>query len=190
MSVDVLILLEKAFKPWLCSTANIWLTHPTLFPSRRVVLLSTTRRIAQFLVKASDTELMRILSNWLTPYAWSVVGQWPMALGERAHISLVNNTTSGRRVPKAMSIHSYRRSQYMKLLSATDAWTIHFTCQDDFAPVEPSPDLLSKGINILHFVHDLAWTKVVLHGYRKDLTGCTQSIAGKIIVDNAMNATR
>lgn len=137
-----------------------------------------------------DTELMRISSNWFTPFEWVVTGQWHMHNESNKHtFSDITLTYKGvatlvfvlLATGTNMDIDSHI-NQVPKIQSATEAWTIHFTCEDSFAPIEPSLDLLSKGVNVLHFVHNLDWTKVVVHGYWKDHNGCTQTVENDVVV--------
>jgi hypothetical protein len=61
----------------------------------------------------------------------------------------------------------------MALLSANEAWVVHFTCERDYHPIWQS-DVefkLSGGINVVHFAHDLDFTNMVMSTRWKDRAG-------------------
>jgi hypothetical protein len=62
----------------------------------------------------------------------------------------------------------------MALLSANEAWVVHFTCERDYRPIWQSDVELSSGINVVHFVHDLDFKKVMMSMRWKDHAGNTQ----------------
>ena len=131
-----------------------------------------------------NTELMYILSNWLTRFGWEVIGQWHLlndtdvtlkgVTGQTIHLELVATGTE-----KDLDSHIKKVPEYAKLQSATEAWMIHFTCQDNFTPIKV------EGANVLHFVHDLDWKTVVACGHRKDRTGCTRLVEEVVVGDAA-----
>ncbi len=118
-----------------------------------------------------DTELMRILSNWLTPFGWKVTSQWYSLNGSNPHkFSSITLTFDGAAEKTTIVLellatgtnndmvsHKKKVPEYVELQSATEVWMIHFTCQDNFTPIEVD------GANVLHFVHDLDWKTVVVH---------------------------
>ncbi len=55
------------------------------------------------------------------------------------------------------SVESLMALQYAALLSANEAWVVHFTCQEDYHPIWQSDMELSKNVNVVHFAHDLMW---------------------------------
>jgi hypothetical protein len=91
-----------------------------------------------------DTELMGILSNWLQGnYGWSVTCQWHLRNPSEKHkffdIVLKKNQTIVLELLATGSrsfIHSHieKTPEYMSLLSADEAWVVHFTCEDNFYP--------------------------------------------------------
>ena len=62
----------------------------------------------------------------------------------------------------------------MALLSADEAWVVHFTCEPDDHPIWQSDVELSGGVNVVHFAHDLDFTNVVMSARWKDRAGNTQ----------------
>jgi hypothetical protein len=133
-----------------------------------------------------DTELMRILSNWLQKqYGWTVTGQWHLqtTLGEHKYTDIV--IKKDENLPIVLELlatgdTSFVRSQiektsrYKTLLSANEAWVIHFTCEDDYHPVWQSDAELDSGVNVAHFSHDLGFTRVRMMARWKDDAGILQ----------------
>ena len=137
-----------------------------------------------------DTELMRILTNWLTPFGWEVIGQWHLLndSGKHKFTDVTLKGITGQTIlfelvatgtGKDLDSHIKKVPEYAKLQSATEAWTIHFTCQDNFTPLNV------EGANVLHFVHDLDWKSVVVYVPWKDHTGCPRLVE-EVVVGNAV----
>jgi hypothetical protein len=132
-----------------------------------------------------DTELMRILSNWLQgQYGWTVTGQWHLNNNLKEHkypdivIKKSNHLTVVLELLATGDRHSVqslieKTPEYMDLLSADEAWVVHFTCQDPYPPVWESPTGLGRWVNVVRFAHDLAFTKVLM-------SACWQDHAGNI----------
>jgi hypothetical protein len=59
----------------------------------------------------------------------------------------------------------------MSLLSATEAWIVHFTCEDNFHPIWQSGANLDNGINMVHFSHNPDFTRVWMSARFKDAMG-------------------
>jgi hypothetical protein len=140
------------------------------------------------------TELMRILANWLDQQSgWSVTGQWHLQNrlnrhkysdivlkeGENQSIVLELVATGDRNFIQS---HIDRTPEYMAILSAKEAWIVHFTREDKFDPLWQSEELLAKGVNVVHFWHDRSFQTVLMSAYWKDDTGkihkvCSHSVA-------------
>lgn len=192
-SLDIVETLKKAVGRF--DRQHIADAHRTAFKSSGGIAVNKMKQRQVPRESVYDTELMRILSIWFTPFEWEVTSQWHMGNESNEHASsdivLTHKRVTGRTTiilgllatgtGEDINSHINKMPEYAKLRSATEAWTIHFTCEDGFAPVEPSPDVLSKGVNVLHFVRDLDWTRVVVHGYWKDHNGCTQVIKGDVV---------
>ncbi len=95
-----------------------------------------------------DTELMRILTNWLFNYDWKVHGQWHLADGTKHKHSDIVLKKNARTVvlellatgePNSVESHIRRTPEYSALLSANEAWVVHFTRQDDYQPENAIP---------------------------------------------------
>lgn len=193
-SLDVVATLEKAVG--LFDRQHMADARWTSFKSSGNITVNNMKKRQVPRESVYNTELMRILSNWFIPFDWKVTSQWHMDNESNKHkfsdITLTYEGVTGRTTfvlallatgtDKDIDSHINKMPVYAKHQSATEAWMIHFTCEDDFAPVEPS---LDEGINVLHFVHDLDWAKVVVHGYWKDHNGCTQTVKNKVVVGNA-----
>ena len=124
------------------------------------------------------------------PYDWKVVGQWHFRTELNKHkfadITLTNKGATRNSTillelvatgtKSDIDSHINKTPEYMRLLSATEAWTV---CQDNFEAAEPPLD----DVNVLSFVHDLAWTRVVVYGYWKDSMGCMQTVSKKVVSD-------
>ena len=130
-----------------------------------------------------DTELMRILSNWLQgEHGWTVTGQWylknklnqdrypDIVIKKLGHPTVVLEllATGDRHFIQS---HIEKTPEYMALLSADEAWVVHFTRQEPFDPVWESPAGLGRGVNIVHFVHDLAFASVLMSARWQDHAG-------------------
>ena len=130
-----------------------------------------------------DTELMRILSNWLrNRYDWTVIGQWHL----RTHVEkhkysdiVIKKTDEPTIVLELLATgdasfvrsHIQKTPEYMALLSGNEAWVVHFTCEHDYRPIWQTDEELLGGINVVHFAHDLDFTNVVMSTHWKDRAG-------------------
>jgi hypothetical protein len=61
----------------------------------------------------------------------------------------------------------------MDLLHANEGWIVHFTCEDNYQPIWQSDAVLEKGVNVVHFAHDVAFTHMLMWAHWKDATGNT-----------------
>ena len=175
-SLDIVRILEKAvalFDRQLMADASL-----TSFKSSGPITVRGRKKRRVPRQSVYDTELMRILSSWLTPFGWKVTGQWHSLNDSNQHKFTDITLTFDDATEKTTVVlellatgtnndilsHIKKVPEYAELQSATEAWTIHFTCEDDFTPVEV------QGANVLHFVHDLEWKAVVVHGHWKERT--------------------
>jgi hypothetical protein len=136
-----------------------------------------------------DTELMRILANWLRKYGWAVNCQWHLEDGLKRHkySDIVLKKDSRTIVlellatgePSSVESHIQKTPQYAELLSVNEAWVVHFTRQEDYRPIWQSDTALSKNINVVHFTHDLGFTNVVMSARWRDCTGEIQQVVGR-----------
>ena len=134
-----------------------------------------------------DTELMRILCNWLRRGGWSVTGRWHLKTPDGKHKYSDAVLQKGEHSPivlefvatadaKTIRAHIEKTPGYMGLLSADEGWVIHFTCEDGFTPTWQTPDELSRGVNVIHVSHREAFKKITLHIYSKDAEKQTRDI--------------
>jgi len=139
-----------------------------------------------------DTELMRILANWVRKYNWSVDGQWHLEDNLKRHkysdIVLKKDTQTivlellATGEPSSVESHIGKTPQYAALLSANEAWVVHFTRQEDYIPIWQSDTELSKNINVVHFAHDPGFTNVVMSTRWKDCAGDIQEEVRKLLL--------
>jgi hypothetical protein len=70
----------------------------------------------------------------------------------------------------------------MALLSADEAWVVHFARQEPFDPVWESPAGLGRGVNIVHFSHDLAFTMVLMSARWQDRAGNIKQVVDQLLL--------
>jgi hypothetical protein len=75
--------------------------------------------------------------------------------------------------PSFVRLHLQKTPEYMALLSANEAWVVHFTCERDYHPIWQSDEELSGGLNVVHFAHDPDFTNMVMSTRWKDRAGNT-----------------
>ena len=112
-----------------------------------------------------DTELMRVLSSWLSRlYNWTVTGQG------------ISNRTR--------EIHSLSRSIIFIAEDTRDTWiSFHRTkngsstshAKTNYQPIRQSDAELEKGVNVVQFAHDVGFTQVLVWARWRDHTGSTVS---------------
>ena len=135
-----------------------------------------------------DTELMRILASWLRRYDWSVIGQWHLENGSEKHkysdIVLMKGDQTivlellATGEPSSVKSHIQKILQDAALLSANEAWVVHFTRQEDYHPIWQSD---TESVNVVHFAHDLGFTNVVMSARWTDCAGEIQQVVGKLL---------
>ena len=140
-----------------------------------------------------DTELMRILSNWLrNRHNWTVTGQWHLQTHMKKHkysdivIEREDDPTIVLELlatgdTNLVQSHIQKTPEYMALLPANEAWVVHFTCERDYHPIWQSEKELLGGVNVVHFAHDLDFTNVVMSTRWKDRAGNIQREDGRLL---------
>ncbi|UZO08238.1 uncharacterized protein OCT59_028496 [Rhizophagus irregularis] len=125
-----------------------------------------------------DTELNRILVNWLVKRAgFEVTGQWHLIEDvEDAYSDIVITTKRQKIVLELLATttrnelneHFDRVLKYAKELSADDIWVVNFTCEDGYGvqktknrPHWPPDD--NDRINVIHFFHDHLFEYVLMN---------------------------
>jgi hypothetical protein len=134
-----------------------------------------------------DTELMRILFNWSRGFGWTVTGQWHLQLASRRHkysnIILQREGNDKQTIvlellatgdPALVKSHIETTPEYMALLAADEGWVIHFTCEDNYTSIWQSDAEVSKGLNVVHFSHDLDFKHVRMQAHWRNATGSIQ----------------
>ncbi|GES98462.1 P-loop containing nucleoside triphosphate hydrolase protein [Rhizophagus clarus] len=123
-----------------------------------------------------DSELYRVLWNWLSGYKFRITSQWHLIHsngGKNKHsysdivirspygqifvLELLATATEGE-----LNEHYNRVLNYARLLVADESWIVHFTCEDDYnkKPLWPSDDLLKRNLLVAHFCHDIHFKRV------------------------------
>ena len=111
-----------------------------------------------------EAELYRILSNWHIvrrnnghnqhKYSDIVIDSpgYPTVILELLATAKQNE----------LDEHFSRVLIYANELSAEKAWIVHFTCEDDVTenPYWPGDSELKKGLRVVHFWHDINFTKI------------------------------
>ena len=142
-----------------------------------------------------DTELMRILANWLRTCEWSVHGQWHLKDDSKRYkysdIVLKNDIQPWQTIllellatgePSSVESHIQKTLEHARLLSANEAWVVHFTREEDYNPIWPS-EALSKIVNVVHFAHDPGFTSVVMNACWKDCAGEMQEVQKSLLLN-------
>ena len=101
-----------------------------------------------------DTELTRILANWVRKYGWSVDGQWDLEdnFKRHKHSDIVLKKDSLTIVlellatgePSSVESHIRKTPEYAALLSANEAWVVHFTREEDYYPIWQSDTVIEE----------------------------------------------
>ncbi len=139
-----------------------------------------------------ETELARILSSWLgSSDAWSVAVEWHSYLdGIHPNIIFTKGTPIERTIIlevaatlDAVSVQSQisRAIKYKDLLHADEAWLVHMTREDDYKPVWQSSDELARGMNVVHFQHDLRFSNIRMNARWRDSKGQDCQIMNEVI---------
>jgi hypothetical protein len=140
-----------------------------------------------------DTELLRILTNWLEyPYEWMVTGQWHLRTQERrdqyTDITLKNGDETiimellATEDPSVIQSHFEKTPEYMALHSADQVWVIHFTCEKDYEPVWQSDAQLAKGLNMVHFSHGREFSEIQIWARWRDDEGVQCDYQGSLTI--------
>ncbi|CAG8506723.1 19758_t:CDS:2 [Racocetra fulgida] len=113
-----------------------------------------------------DSELYHVLVDFLGIKGYEVIGQYHILNknGNHKYADIViksSNSTivlelSATARKKDLNEHFTRALNYSKLLSASEVWLIHFTCEDNYTknPHWPADWKLKKGLRVVHFCHD------------------------------------
>jgi len=133
-----------------------------------------------------DTELMRILTNWLANQEkYQITGQWHLHELDSARYSDIVIKKSGDPTvvlellatgdKSFIKSHIDKTTVYKNLLSAQEAWIVHFTREDNYLQTPEnvhwqSDELLNKGIYMVHFWHNQDFTEVWMSARWKDGT--------------------
>ncbi|ORZ19061.1 hypothetical protein BCR41DRAFT_351423 [Lobosporangium transversale] len=141
-----------------------------------------------------DTELMRILTNWLNKIeGYGIISQWHLheledhkysdivikKAGEPTVVIELLATGSQSSIKDCIS----KTPTYKRLLSAEEAWVVHFTREDDYLehPYWQTDAELDQGVNLVHFWHDRSFDTVKMSAHWKDKSGNSQRIDNELL---------
>lgn len=73
---------------------------------------------------------------------------------------------------------------YADKLKSREVWLVHFSREDSVAsyPYWPCEQLQGRGLNVVHFWHDICFTKVCMSAKFRDATGESQTIVNQQIL--------
>nr|CAG8507490.1 6128_t:CDS:2 [Entrophospora candida] len=141
-----------------------------------------------------DSELYRILSNWLSIKNFQITGQWHLisrtgGRNNHKYSDIIINSPDHPTVvlellatakQSELDEHFERALTYAKLLSAGETWVIHFSCEDKITenPYWPADRELKKGLRVVHFWHDLYFTKIKMIACWWDVNNNTKHVTG------------
>ncbi|ORZ08255.1 P-loop containing nucleoside triphosphate hydrolase protein [Lobosporangium transversale] len=141
-----------------------------------------------------DTELMRVLTNWLNKIeGYEIIGQWHLReLEDHKYSDIVIKKAGEPTVviellatgsQSSIKDHISKTSTYKRLLPAEEAWVVHFTCEDDYFkhPYWQTDAELDQGVNLVHFWHDRDFNTVRMSARRKDSSGNTKRIENELL---------
>ncbi|KAF9895533.1 hypothetical protein BX616_009472, partial [Lobosporangium transversale] len=140
-----------------------------------------------------DTELMRVLTNWLNKTKkYEIIGQWHLREREDHKYSDIVIKKAGKPTvviellatgnQTSIKDHISKTLTYKRLLPAEEAWVVHFTCEDDYFkhPYWQTDAELDQGVNLVHFWHDRSFDTVRMNARWKD-SGNTQRIDDELL---------
>ncbi|RHZ75162.1 hypothetical protein Glove_217g51 [Diversispora epigaea] len=149
-----------------------------------------------------DTELSRVLFNWLPMEGFIIIGQWNLikcrSSGGNYHrySNIVITTTERSKIvlellatatKTELEEHFMQALDYAKMLSAGETWIVHFTREFDIIlkPHWPSDEQQASGLNVVHFWHDEEFTNVRMSSLLHNSAGeiyhiINQPVAGGI----------
>ncbi|KAF9896603.1 hypothetical protein BX616_007128 [Lobosporangium transversale] len=141
-----------------------------------------------------DTELMRVLTNWLNKAEeYEIIGQWHLReLEDHKYSDIVIKKAGEPTVviellatgsQTSIKDHISKTPTYRRLLSAEEAWVVHFTREDDYFehPHWQTDAELDQGVNLVHFWHDRDFNTVRMSARWKDRSGNTQRIDNELL---------
>jgi hypothetical protein len=160
------------------------------------VNVNGSRRVQVPKESVYDTELMRILMNWLTKHGrFTVTGRWHLLTDLEKHkysdivikkqgmpTIVLELLATGE--PEDVEVHIERTPSYKDLLHADEAWVIHFTCEDDYLnhPIWQSDEQLRMGVNVVHCWHDVDFSTVMMSARWKDVDGNVQQVDKQALI--------
>lgn len=144
-----------------------------------------------------DTELMRVLTNWLAHgYSlFTVTAQWHLqadlnkdkycnfVIGKPGIPTVVLQLLAT--VDAAFVTANIEKTLDCKaLFSADEAWVVHLTCEDNYLdyPLWQTDKQLNEGVNVVHFWHDLDFSSVMMSARWKGGDGSIQLVQKQRLV--------
>ena len=179
-ALDCLAMLREAVK--LFSKTLIRGAESTSYKYSRGVQVGGNKNARVPRESVYDSELMRILSNWLVQMNYTVTGQWHTKIdnGHRyCDIVIAHNyfkvvleliaTGEVHEIKK----HIDRTNSYKHSLRATEGWMIHFTREDDYLdhPWWQSDEMVQENIYVVHIHHNREFMDVKMSAKYRDSQG-------------------
>ncbi|KAF9433089.1 hypothetical protein BGZ76_009907 [Entomortierella beljakovae] len=141
-----------------------------------------------------DTELMRILTNWLSKTEqYQITGQWYLRELENHRYSDIVIKRHGC-IPIVLELlatgsRSFIRSHiektpfYKEQLNAQEAWVVHFTREDNYLddPYWQSDKELNGGVNFVHSWHDKSFETLRMSARWKDQGGKIHQVDNQLL---------
>lgn len=140
-----------------------------------------------------DSELMRILSNWLHQEKYTVTGQWHLVVdGNHKYSDIIINDGESKIVlellatggPAFIQEHINRTKEYKINSGAGEAWIVHFTREDNYLehPLWQSNELLTEGVYVVHVSHDHAFQSVRIGARYRGSSGAVELINDERVI--------
>ncbi|KAF9161413.1 hypothetical protein BGX21_011008 [Mortierella sp. AD011] len=149
---------------------------------------------SDFIVPAEgiyETELMRFFANWLIKVGgYEVTAQWHLCeLKNRGYNDIViKKARTPTIVIKLLATesqtsikdHISRMLSRKRLLSADEAWIVHFTVDDEYLedPHWQTDEELDQGMNLMHIWHDMDFETIQRSAHWRDNYGDTRRLEG------------
>lgn len=125
-----------------------------------------------------DSELYRVLFNWLNMFNYQITGQWHLIYSngkknKHSYSDIVVKSPQGHvfvlellatATKSELTEHYDRVLDYAKMLSANESWVVHFTCEDDYEsrPHWPSDKLLKTGLFVMRIWHNKYFDRLIM----------------------------
>ncbi|PKY28658.1 hypothetical protein RhiirB3_481718 [Rhizophagus irregularis] len=172
------------------------------YKSSEYLLVNSEKSVKVPRESTYDAEMYRILVNWLAKvHDFEITGQWHLeGIGNDGdwHHFYCDLTIKKRENPYPEAVieliatgsdpelrkHFDKVLNYADKLKSREVWLVHFSREDSVAscPYWPCEQLQGRGLNVVHFWHDICFTKVCMSAKFRDATGESQTIVNQQIL--------